>query len=110
MTVIGMRPHVLFWSILAFAYGTAAQAEDRMVPEYLNKPVPKFDFETKSIKPDGSIWSGIDLRGSSLNIETDRKPTETLAGVENFEAGTLVVRKSHKRRPFLGLSIQTPIE
>jgi hypothetical protein len=74
------------------------------------RAVPK--LKSEPIKPDDSILSGLDLGGSKLQFEGDRKPPENRVGAETFAPGTLVQsQKSRQIGPtFFGLSIKKSLQ
>src|SRR4051794_15005178 len=97
-----MRWVALLTVVLAFVAAVArAQAEDSASAQSAN---PNFDLSpaalpsvprapalrAKTPKPNDSIFSGVDLGGSTLNFQGDRKPSDTRVGAETFEPGTLV--------------------
>jgi hypothetical protein len=69
-------------------------------------------LNTPSAKPNDSLLSGLDLGGSTLTFEGDRKAPASRVGAETFEPGTLV--PAQKSRPvgpnFFGLSIKKSLE
>jgi len=119
-----MRLVLLLGVVLAFPLAASALAEDSTSSAPAQQASPNFDFNPATLPstrapaldakttPNGSIFSGIDLGGSTLNFQGDRKPPDTRVGAETFEPGTLV--QSQKARGigpnFFGLSIKKPLE
>ncbi len=76
----------------------------------VERMVPKLDGQ--AAKPSDSLLTGIDLGGSKLQFEGDRKPSESRVGAETFEPGVLVQsQKSRQIGPtFFGLSIKKSLQ
>lgn len=97
---------------------TAAPPQQSAAPKLdLSASTPSSSGRTPKLnnppaKPHDSILSGIDLGGSTLNFEGDRKPPDTSVGAERFEPGTLI--QSQKSRgigpSFFGLSIKKTLD
>jgi hypothetical protein len=68
--------------------------------------------KNEALKANDSLLSGVDLGGSTLSFEGDRKKPESRVGAETFEPGTLVPsQKSRQIGPtFFGLSIKKSLE
>src|SRR6185312_6299135 len=110
MLVYQMRCFYLIGAFLVFVTCAAAQQAGGGIPAYLKKPLPKIDFDAKSLRPDTSILSGLNVDGSTINLQSDRTPSGSLTGAETIDADNFVIRKSrHRRIPYFGLSIQTPL-
>jgi hypothetical protein len=109
--------------VLVLASAVKAHAVDLTIVPPLQSAPSTFNFDprachlsceplldTKPAKRNESIFSGVDLGGSTLNFQGDRKPPRV--GAETFEPGTLV--QSQKARgigpSFFGLSIKKPLE
>ncbi len=121
-----MRLVVVLSIVLVFAAGARAQAEEQASSAQAQQATPNLDVDAASLpsarrapaldakpaKPNDSIFSGVDLGGSTLKFEGDRQPADTRVGVEKFEPGTLV--QSQKTRGigpnFFGLSIKKTLE
>ncbi len=76
----------------------------------VERTVPKLD--SQPAKPNDSLLTGIDLGGSKLQFEGDRKLPENRVGAETFAPGTLVQsQKSRQIGPtFFGLSIKKSLQ
>jgi hypothetical protein len=120
-----MRRPILVAVVVVLTAGARAQAVDAppSAPVQSGNPTLYFDpaalpsvtqaplLEPKPINPNDSIFTRIDLGGSTLNFEGDRKPPDNRLGAETFEPGTLMSRKSRKLGPnYFGLSIKKPLE
>jgi hypothetical protein len=120
-----MRRVALLGCVLVLTGVVNAQALDSTLAPPLQPAAPAFPFDpaslpsvvrapaldTKPVQPNASIFSGLDLGGSTLNFEGDRKPPANPFGVETLEPGTLMSRKSRKLGPnYFGLSIKKSIE
>jgi len=114
-------------AILAIILGLAAvraQAQEPVSSPPAQQASPNLNIDAASLparraptlnakpaKPNDSIFSGVDLGGSTLNFEGDRKPPDNRMGAESFEPGTLVSRKSRPMGPsYFGLSIKKSLE
>jgi hypothetical protein len=119
-----MRLVAVLAIILAFAAGARTQAEEPVSPP-AQQANPNLNIDAASLpsarrapaldakpaKRNDSIFSGVDLGGSTLNFEGDRKPPDNRMGAESFEPGTLVSRKSRAVGPsYFGLSIKKSLE
>jgi hypothetical protein len=119
-----MRRVALLGFVLVLAAAAGAQADSPLAPP--SRPIaPTFDFDRASLpavpqapalaakpaQPNDSIFSGVDLGGSTLNFEGDRKPPDNRFGADALEPGTLMSRKSRKLGPnYFGLSIKKSLE
>ncbi len=87
--------------MLDFDLGSLPPAP-RTIPQLNSQPVKSSD----------SLLPSINLGGSKLQFEGDRKPSESRVGAETFEPGVLVQsQKSHQIGPtFFGLSIKKSLQ
>jgi hypothetical protein len=120
-----MLPLALVAVVLVLAGAASAQAVDSTAAPPSQPATPRFDFDpaglpslvrapaldAQTIKPNESMFSGLELGGSTLNFEGDRRPPDTRFGAETFEPGTLMSRKPRKLGPnYFGLSIKKSLE
>ena len=105
--------------------GVHAQAVDSTSAPVPQAKAPKLDLDAASVSSwripklndpaaisNGSILSGLDLGGSTLSFQGDKRPPETLSGAEAIEPGTMMTKKQRRLGGphYFGLTIKKPLE
>ena len=114
VSAVGAHGHV---------YAQAAGSTDTAAPQ---AKAPKLDLDSASLsshwwtpklndaaaKPNDSILSGLDLGGSTLTFQGDKKLPENLSGAEMIEPGTMMTKKQRRLGGphYFGLSIKKTLE